>query len=106
MNKKGASAPFFYCIEETRNCCLIRLAPSHFIFSVLSAFSVVKHLRPDPLPLLGEEIDEEILAEVLGSGVEGPAVVQPGDLLDELQQVGVLAEHEDIQADAAGSRIF
>ena len=56
----------------------------------------------DPLSLLGEKIDEEVLAEVVGGGVEGPSVVDLGDLLDELDQVRVLAEHEDVQVDAAG----
>jgi len=51
---------------------------------------------------LGKKIDEEVLAEVVGGGVEGPSLVDLGDLLDELDQVGVLAEHEDVQVDAAG----
>jgi len=45
---------------------------------------------PDPLAVSGEEIDEEVLAEVVGGGVESPSVVDLGDLLDELDQVGVL----------------
>ena len=68
-------------------------------------------LRPpflcdDPLALLGEEVDKEVVAEVVGGGVEGPAAVDLGDLLDKLQQRGFLAEHEDVQVDAAGGTLF
>jgi hypothetical protein len=59
-------------------------------------------LCPDPLSLLDEEIDEEVLAEVVGGGVKSPPVVDLGDLLDELDQMRVLPEHEDVQVDAAG----
>ena len=63
-------------------------------------------LCPDPFSLLGEKIDEEIFPQVLRGGVESPAVVDLGTLLDELNQVGILPEHKDVQIDAVSRAFF
>ena len=63
-------------------------------------------LCPDPLAFLREEIDEEILPQVLRGGVESPAVVALGNLLNELDQVSILPEHKDVQIDAVGRAFF
>jgi hypothetical protein len=46
---------------------------------------------------MGEKIDEEVLAVVVRGGVGGPSMVALEDFPDELDQVGVLPEHEDVQ---------
>ncbi len=52
---------------------------------------------------MGEEIYQEILAQIIGSGVESPSAVDLGHLLDKLQERSILPEHEDVQVDPARS---
>ena len=80
-------------------------AALHSNFSLRSPRSlrlIFYFLGDDPLALLGEEVDQEVAAQVVGGGVEGPAPVDLGDLLDKLHQRGILPEHEDVQLNAAG----
>jgi hypothetical protein len=55
-----------------------------------------------PFALLAEEIDKEVLTEVLGSCIKSTPPVDFGDFLNKLHQVGILAEHKNIEADPPG----
>src|SRR5262245_20894137 len=52
------------------------------------------------LPLLVEEVDEDVVAERLGGCEEGSLAIHLHHPLDELAQVEVVLEHEGVDADA------
>ena len=59
-------------------------------------------VRPGSISFSGRENRQRGTGRGDCGGVEGPPPVDLGDLLDELDQVRVLADHEDVQVDAAG----
>src|SRR4051794_843077 len=53
----------------------------------------------DLLRAARDEVDEDVLAEVLGRGIEGATAVEPGHEGDELRQCPRALEHERVDRD-------
>ena len=46
-----------------------------------------------------QEVDEDVIAQVVGAGEERPAAVHLSHSFDELAEVAIWVEHEDIDTD-------
>src|SRR5215470_1126544 len=78
-----------------------RAMPSPLRFKVLRWHSCGRSRTPDALALVGEIIDDDVVADLIGRGVEHAPGVEPRQLIDEAAAVEVGAEHEGVDLDAA-----
>ena len=58
-------------------------------------------LASDALALIIQVVDDDVIAHLIGRGVEDAAGVQPRELVDKSLPVKIRAEHESIDLDAA-----
>jgi len=58
-------------------------------------------LPADSLPLVGEIIDDDVVSDLIGRGIEHASGVHLREPVDEAHAVVVHAEHEGVDADAA-----
>src|SRR5882762_10261922 len=56
--------------------------------------------RSDALALAADVVDEEVLAEAIGAGVERTTAIDAGHALDEGAQARAVVEHEGVDGDA------
>src|SRR5438445_1296020 len=61
--------------------------------------SVVSEDLRDRAALVADVVDQDVLAQAIGAGEERAALVDAGQLLDELRQHAALLEHERIDGD-------
>src|SRR2546422_11493446 len=54
----------------------------------------------DVAALVADVVDQDVLAEAVGAGEERAALVDAGQLLDELREHPALLEHERVDGDA------
>ena len=60
----------------------------------------VIRLRADPLAFVGDVIDHDVVAHLIGRRVEDAAGVEPGKLIDKTLPVKISAQHKSIDLDS------
>ena len=55
----------------------------------------------DPLALIGQIVDDDVIAHLIGRGIKNPAGIEPRKLVDKTLPVEICAEHKGIDLDAA-----
>ena len=70
-------------------------------FRNLSSKNSIALRSPDALALVGDVIDHDVVADLVRRGVEDPAGIQAGKLVDETAAIKIGAEHEGVDLDAA-----
>src|SRR3990172_11104619 len=58
-------------------------------------------LGAHPFALVGDVVDDDVVADLVGRGVKHAAGIQPGELIDKPLPVKVRAQHEGVDLDAA-----
>src|SRR5690606_1238372 len=88
-------------MSTASRCCSFRRRYCASIGVSLTPVPATPVMRAsDLLALLGEVVDEQVLAEPVGARVEGAAAVDAGHALDERAEARAVVEHEGVDGDA------